>query len=117
MIETQTGRKIKKLRSDNGCEYTSDPFFKVYRNEGIVRHFTVSGTPQQNGVAKRMNCTSVAKVQCMLSNSGLSNAFWGEALNYARHLVNRLPAATLDDKTPMEVWSGAPTTNYDQLRI
>ena len=117
MIETQTGRRIKKLRSDNGGEYTSDPFFEVCQNAGIVRHFTVPGTPQQNGVAERMNRTLVEKVRCMLSQSGLSKAFWGEALNYARHLVNRLPTAVLDGKTPMEVWSGVPVTDYDQLRI
>ncbi|GMP53679.1 hypothetical protein CsSME_00019075 [Camellia sinensis var. sinensis] len=117
MIETQTGRRIKKFRSDNGGEYTSDPFFEVCQNAGIVRHFTVPGTPQQNGVAERMNRTLVEKVRCMLSQSGLSKAFWGEALNYARHLVNRLPTAALDGKTPMEVWSGVPVTDYDQLRI
>ena len=100
MNETQTGRKIKKLRSDNGDEYTTDPFFEVCKNEGIVRHFTVNGMPQQNGVAERMNRTLVEKVRCMLAHSGLSKAFWGEALNYARHLVNRLPTAALDGKTP-----------------
>jgi len=36
-----TERKIKVLRSDNGCEYESDPFLKLYRVEGIVRYFTV----------------------------------------------------------------------------
>ncbi|CAL5356634.1 unnamed protein product [Camellia sinensis] len=75
MIKTQTGRKIKKLRSDNGGEYTSDPFFEVCQNEGIMRHFTVPGTLQQNGVAERMNRTLVEKVRCMLSHFGLSKAF------------------------------------------
>ncbi|KAK0580490.1 hypothetical protein LWI29_002570 [Acer saccharum] len=51
MIETQIGRKIKRLISDNGGEYKSDPFMKYCQNEGIIRHFTVPGTPQQNGVA------------------------------------------------------------------
>jgi transposase InsO family protein len=72
MVETQTGRKIKKLRSDNGGEYKSDPFLQVCQEEGIVRHFTVAGTPQQNGVAERMNRTLVEKVRCMLSNAGLT---------------------------------------------
>ncbi|KAH9714714.1 Integrase catalytic domain-containing protein [Citrus sinensis] len=40
LVETQTGRKIKVLRSDNGGEYTSDPFLQVWQNEGIKRHFT-----------------------------------------------------------------------------
>ncbi|KAI5338265.1 hypothetical protein L3X38_017536 [Prunus dulcis] len=46
MVETHTGKKLKTLRSDNIGEYTSDPFFKLCRDEGIVRHFTVRGTPQ-----------------------------------------------------------------------
>ncbi|CAL8989939.1 unnamed protein product, partial [Prunus brigantina] len=63
MIETQSGRKIKTLRSDNGGEYKSDPFLKVCQDEGIVRHFTVRETPQQNGVAERMNRTLLEKVR------------------------------------------------------
>lgn len=57
VVENQTDRKIKVLRSDNGGEYTSDPFHKVCQDEGIKRHFTVRETPQQNGVAERMNRT------------------------------------------------------------
>ncbi|KAL4272870.1 hypothetical protein GQ457_13G029760 [Hibiscus cannabinus] len=45
MIENQTGRKIKRLRTDNGGEYRSDPLFDVCQEHGIVRHFTVRNTP------------------------------------------------------------------------
>ncbi|BBG98496.1 hypothetical protein Prudu_007914 [Prunus dulcis] len=117
MIETQSGRKIKTLRSDNGGEYKSDPFLKVCQDEGIVRHFTVRETPQQNGVAERMNRTLLEKVRCMLSNAGLGKAFWAEAITYASHLINRLPAAANEGKTPMEVWSGKPCTDYKYLHI
>ena len=47
-MEKNTGRKIKVLRSDNRGEYKSDPFLKLCRDEGILRHFTVRETPQQN---------------------------------------------------------------------
>ena len=117
MIETQTGRKIKRLRSDNGGEYKSDPFQKICQDAGIVRHFTVPGTPQQNGVAERMNRTLVDKVRCMLSQSGLSKAFWGEAIAYASYVINRLPTSALDGKTPKEVWSGQPVSDYNSLHI
>ncbi|KAM2004372.1 hypothetical protein ACFX15_027830 [Malus domestica] len=117
MIETQSGRKIKTLRSDNGGEYKSDPFLKVCQDEGIVRHFTVRETPQQNGVAESMNRTLLEKVRCMLSNARLGKAFWAEALTYASHLINRLPAAANKGKTPMEVWSGKPCTDYKFLHI
>ncbi|KAG8500107.1 hypothetical protein CXB51_003710 [Gossypium anomalum] len=79
MVETQTGRKVKRLRLDNGTDYKNDPFLQVCQDEGIVRYFTVRDTPQQNGVAERMNRTMLEKVRCMLSNAGLGKEFWAEA--------------------------------------
>ena len=62
MVENQTGRKIKVLRSDNGTEYRNDQFSYFCKKEGISLHFTVRDTPQQNGVAERMNRTLLEKV-------------------------------------------------------
>ena len=117
MVEIQTGRKIKVLRSDNGTEYRNDQFSIFCKKEGISRHFTVRDTPQQNGVAERMNRTLLEKVRCMLSNAGLGKQFWAEAVMYASHLINRLPSATLNGKTPLEVWSGKPVNDYDTLHV
>ncbi|KAM1649747.1 hypothetical protein ACFXTN_002536 [Malus domestica] len=117
MIENQTGKKIKVLRSDNGGEYTSDPFLKVCREEGIVKHFTVRDTPQQNGVAERLNRTLLEKVRCMLAQSGLSKAFWAEAITYACHIINRLPSSAIEGKTPIEKWTKKRASDYDFLHI
>ena len=38
------------------------------------------GTPQQNGIAERRNCTFLDMVRCMLVNSSLLEFFWGEVL-------------------------------------
>ena len=46
MVETQIGRKVKRLCSDNGGEYKNDLFLQICQDEGIVRHFTVRDTPQ-----------------------------------------------------------------------
>ena len=117
MVENQTGRKIKVLRSDNGTEYRNDQFSIFCKKEGISRHFTVRDTPQQNGVAERMNRTLLEKVRCILSNAGLGKQFWAEAVMYASHLINRLPSAALNGKTPLEVWSGKPVNDYDTLHV
>ena len=74
-MEKKTERKIKVLRSDNGREYTSDPFLLLYCNEGIERHFTVRKTLQQNGIAERMNITLLEKLRCMLSNASILKSF------------------------------------------
>ncbi|KAH9716239.1 Integrase catalytic domain-containing protein [Citrus sinensis] len=117
LVETQTDRKIKELQYDNGGEYTFDPFLQVCQNEGIKGHFTVRHTPQQNGVAERMNRTLLEKVQCMLSNAGLDKKFWAEAMSYASHLINRLPFTAIRGKTHIEMLSEKHAQDYDSLRI
>ncbi|KAG8488067.1 hypothetical protein CXB51_018276 [Gossypium anomalum] len=85
----------------------SDVFsaFKLCKSEGIVRHLTVRHTPQQNGVAERMNRTIMEKVRCMLSNANLPKSFWAEAASTACFLINRSPSVAIEKKTPQEVWS------------
>ena len=116
-MEKHTRMEIKVLRSDNGGKYTSDLFLQLCCDEGISRYFTVREIPQQNGVAERMNRTLLEKVRCMLSNSRLSKSFWAEALMYVCHLINRLSSSAIGGKTPMKVWSGEATQDYDSLRI
>jgi transposase InsO family protein len=72
LIENQTGKKIKRLRTDNGMEFCVGEFNKFYKDEGIARHRTVSHTPQQNGVVEQMNRTLLERARCLLSNIGLS---------------------------------------------
>nr|GEX64102.1 retrotransposon protein, putative, Ty1-copia subclass [Tanacetum cinerariifolium] len=62
LIENQIGKKIKKLRTDNGLEFCGESFNSLCRKYGISRHHTLVRTPQQNGVAERMNMTIMEKV-------------------------------------------------------
>ena len=87
LIEKKTGKQIKRLRTDNGLEFCNKEFDKFCKAEGIVRHRTVVGTPQQNGVAERMNRTLLEKARCMLSHAGLGKEFWAEAINTDRKSV------------------------------
>ncbi|KAG8472437.1 hypothetical protein CXB51_035357 [Gossypium anomalum] len=116
MIEKQTGKQIKYLRTDNGLEFCSDEFNRLCKSEGIVRHLTVRHTPQQNGVTERMNKTIMEKVRCMLLNANLPKSFWAEAASTACFLINRSPSVAIEKKTPQEVWSGNPA-NYSDLKI
>src|SRR6185503_2316283 len=108
MIERQTEKKVKVFRTDNGGELCSDAFDDYCKKEDIVRHHTIPYTPQQNGVAERMNRTIISKARCMLSNGRMSKHFWAEAANTACYLINWSPSIPLNKKTPIEVWSGTP---------
>ena len=106
--------KVKLLRTDNGGEFCSDAFNDYCREEGILRHHTIPYTPQQNGVAERMNRTIISRARCMLSNARMNRHFWAEAANVACYLINRSPSISLNKKTPIEVWSGMPA-DYSQF--
>ena len=114
-IENQTGKKVKHLRTDNGLEYLSSDFNNFCKEKGIVRHRTIPGTPQQNGVAERFNRTLLERIRCMLISSGLPKTFWGEAANTGAFLLNRSPSAPLKFKTPEEIWSGR-VPDYSTIR-
>ncbi|KAJ4711603.1 Retrovirus-related Pol polyprotein from transposon TNT 1-94 [Melia azedarach] len=114
-VESLGRKKIKRLRTDNGLEFCWSEFDEFCNNEGIARHHTVRDTPQQNGVAERMNQTLLERARCMLSNAELTRRFWAEAVSTACYLINRGPHTGINLKTPFEVWSGKPA-DYSNLR-
>ena len=74
LVERQTGKTLKCIRSDNGGEYIG-PFDRYCREQGIRHQKTPLKTPQLNGLGERMNKTLVERVICMLSDGKLSNSF------------------------------------------
>ena len=51
----EVGKAIGTLRTDNGGEYLSTEFQNYLKVKGIRHELTVPHSPQQNGVAERMN--------------------------------------------------------------
>nr|KYP69055.1 Retrovirus-related Pol polyprotein from transposon TNT 1-94 [Cajanus cajan] len=105
LMEKQTSKMVKRLRTDNGLEFGSKEFNDFCKAEGIARQYSVRNTPQQNGVVERMNRTLLERARCLLSNARLSRSFWVEAVSTACYLINRSPSTVIDCKTPIEVWS------------
>ncbi|GJT84568.1 putative RNA-directed DNA polymerase [Tanacetum coccineum] len=56
-VENETNLQVKCLKSDNGGEYSSREFIEYCAKNGIRMLKIVLETPQQNGVAERMNRT------------------------------------------------------------
>ena len=74
-VERSTGRQVKTLRSDNGGKYTSREFTSYLAKEGIKHELTTPHTPQQNGIAERLNRTLVEGVRTMLADSKFPHRF------------------------------------------
>ena len=75
MVETKTDLKVKCQRSNNGGEYIDGGFNEYCVAHGIRIEKTIIGTPQQNGVAKRMNRTLNEHVRSMRLHVGLPKTF------------------------------------------
>ena len=106
LAENETECQIKTLRTDNGLEYCGAELTKEIEQAGIRRERTVAHTPQQNGVAERMNRTLVEMARCLLIKSNLPPSFWAEAIATAAYIRNRCPSRNLDEITPFEARFG-----------
>jgi hypothetical protein len=114
-LETQTGHRLKGIRSDNGGEYINAVVAAYVRKKGVLHQRTVSHSPQQNGAAERLNRTLMDRTRAMLAGAQLPKRLWGEALVAANHLRTVSPAAGLD-RTPWELfWGKKP--NVSNLRV
>ena len=63
---------------------------------------TVPKTPEQNGIAERMNRTLVELVRGMLADAQVPHKFWAEALSTAIYLRNRSPTVRCNSITSLD---------------
>ena len=110
-VERKLDRKVKVIRSDIRGEYygkydetgkSLGPFVKFLEKSGICMKYTMLGTPQLNGVAKRRTRTLLDMVRSMLNNSFLPISLWMYALKTAMYLLNKVPTKSVP-KTPFEL--------------
>ena len=104
--ERYTGFSVQALRTDGGGEYVNDDLKTYLQTMGIERHLTAAYTPQQNGVAERINRTLMEAARSMLHAANLPSSFWTYAVHAAVYLRNRSPTRALNNVTPYEAWRG-----------
>ncbi|GAU17358.1 hypothetical protein TSUD_232340 [Trifolium subterraneum] len=105
LVEKQSDKSIKVLRTDGGQEYTSKEFENYCKDQGIIHEVTAPYTPQHNGLAERRNRSILDMARSMVKQKGLPHRFWGEAVSTTVYILNRSPTKKLIDKVPEEVWS------------
>lgn len=114
-VENQTGRKIKAMRSDNGREYVNNEMDEFLKKNGIIHQTSTPHSPEQNGLAERMNRTLIERAKSLLFDAGMQKSFWAEAVHTAAYLINRSPA-TSTGQQPEALWSGK-IPNLSHLQI
>jgi hypothetical protein len=111
-VELQHETFIKCFRSDRGGEFYHPDYFE---STGIVHQTTALYSPQQHGIAERKNRVLEERVNAMLSYSGLSKGYWGEAMLTACYILNRVPNKR-NKMTPYELWKKRKP-NLNNLRV
>lgn len=86
LVETQTNKKIKIIRSDNGREFCNAEFNNYLKKMGIVHQTTCPYTPEQNGLCERINRTLVEKARCMLFDANCEARLSGLKLQTQRYI-------------------------------
>ncbi|KAF5767489.1 putative RNA-directed DNA polymerase [Helianthus annuus] len=116
MIKTQFEKNIKRIRCDNGGEFTSNQMMNFYAEQGIILETTCPHTPQQNGVVERKHRHLLETARALKFEASLPKRFWGECILTATYIINRLPSKVIGNKTPYELLHGEKP-NYDHMRV
>lgn len=101
--ENQWGHRLKCLRSDNGTEFVNKKVAGICAWNGVMHQRTVPYSPQQNGVAERMNRTIMEKERSMVHYKGVPTEWWAEAVSTAVYLINRSTNTANSRNTPYEL--------------
>jgi transposase InsO family protein len=104
LMETQSGKKIKAVVSDNGGEFVNKQFDQYFSKKGIDARQSAPYSPQQNPFAERSNQIVIEKARCLLMTGNLRLTWWAEAVNTAVYLINQTTSSSLNFKTPYEAW-------------
>ncbi|GJY72576.1 zinc finger, CCHC-type containing protein [Tanacetum coccineum] len=111
-VELQQGFLIKRFMTDRGDEYMDTLYFQ---SVGIIHETTAPYTPQQNGIYERKNRVLKEMVNSILSYSGSSQRFRGEAMLTTCYLLNKV-SNKRNKITPYEIWTKRKL-NINYLRV
>lgn len=114
LVENTSGKKVKKLRCDNGKEYLNSDIYKFVREKGISIDACPPYVHELNDTAERYNRSIMDVSRCLLAEAKVHNKFWPEVVCAAAYLKNRTIANTIErNKTPYEIFfNQKPSTKY-----
>lgn len=70
-----------------------------FRRQGIIHETAALYTPEQNGVAERMNQTLTTRATTNLAASHLPRKYWTRAMQHAAYTIMRSPATAQKGRT------------------
>lgn len=102
LLENQTGRTVKEFLTDNGTEFVNRNLQAFFYERGIRHIKSAPYCPQTNGKIEREMRTIKESARTTLVASNLPYYLWGEAVNTAVYVLNRILNKQSPDITPFE---------------
>ena len=96
---------VRRLRTDNGTEYTCAEFKSLMLKNKIKHEFSAPYSPHQNGTAERNWRSLFEMARCILLESNLPKSFWAYAVKISAYIRNRC-YNTRTQVTPYESLTG-----------
>jgi hypothetical protein len=96
---------VKRLRSDNGTEYTAKEFQSLLIRHRIRHERSAPYSPHQNGTAERGWRTLFETARCLLLDAKLPKEMWTYAVMAAAYIRNRCYNTRMG-QTPFQLLTG-----------
>jgi transposase InsO family protein len=104
MSEKQTGKPLKRIRTDEGTEFDNKLWREYLAEHGIIHEMTSPYSSSGNAVAERANRTIMDRVRTVLHDAGLPGTYWAEGAATIVYLKDFVPTTRHPGKTPHELW-------------
>ena len=108
---TRQGYRIQMLRLDQARENIKGEVARFCKEQGIQLSPSPPYAPESNGISERIVQEHWTRARVLVFASKLPNSLWGEAINHANWLRNRLPSRRIDNSLPILKWN--PNTFID----
>ncbi|CAI7879713.1 unnamed protein product [Closterium sp. NIES-53] len=97
---------VMRLHFDRGGEFSSARLGAFCRAQGIRKTFTLSASPQQNGIAERRIGMVMDVARTSMIHAAAPHFLWPFAVQYAAHQLNLQPRVSLPETSPTLRWAG-----------
>ncbi|CAI7814479.1 unnamed protein product [Closterium sp. NIES-54] len=97
---------VLRLHSDRGGEFSSNLLREFCHGEGILQSFTLSDSPQKNGIAERRIGLVMEVVRTFMIHVAAPHFLWPFAVQCAAHQLNLWPCVSLPETLPTLRWTG-----------
>ncbi|CAI7762082.1 unnamed protein product [Closterium sp. NIES-53] len=97
---------VLRLHSDRGGEFSSNLLRDFCHGEGILQLFTLSDSPQENGIAGHRIGLVMEVARTSMIHAAAPHFLWPFAVRYAAHQLNLWPRVSLPETSPSLRWTG-----------